>query len=199
VISKRNAAPAEFHERWCALDSKQLTQILRTSAKPLIEGLYPELRSNLGTSHYHRLSNEELFQRTQTVYERLADWLSDSDEAAVLRSGEELGKQRFSQGIPLGQVVLALILVEKHLWDHVSQFGPAEELLRRSVGEFFQKMIYSTARGYEYFLAESNRRPRKAMAPSATPPSAAIPKPAAAPEERELGVSRGGEVGEHGG
>lgn len=181
------------------MDSGELIQVIQQEARPLVEGLYAELRSNLGTSHYHRLSNEELFRRGQAVYQHLAEWLASRDESQTLRSGEDLGKRRFAEGIPLGQVVLALILEEKHLWDYLNRSGStADENLRRSVTEFFQKTIYSTARGYEESLAESNQRARRGIVPP-RPAEKAAPKAEPAQGEPELEISRGGQVGELGG
>lgn len=181
------------------MDSANLIRLIQQEARPLVEGLYSELRTNLGTSHYHRLSNEELFRRGQAVYQHLAEWLQTGDNSAIRRYGEDLGKRRFAEGIPLGQVVLALILEEKHLW----RFGggvasPPEEGLREKVAEFFGRTIYSTARGYEEALAESDQRSRRA----ATPPAPAEREAAKAkPTEEEPGetISRGGQVGEFGG
>ena len=180
------------------MNSGELVRMIREQDRPLVEGHYGELRTNLGTSHYHRLSNEELFRRGQAVLQRLGDWLTSRDPAAIHCSGTELGKQRFAEGIPLGQVVLALILEEQHLWSYATQQGiqPAEEL-RLEVAEFFARTIYSTALGYEESLAESNRRARRAIVP---PKPAEVAARAVTSEENpEMVPSRGGQVGEFGG
>ena len=183
------------------MDSAELARTIQSEARPLIEGLYTELRSNFGTSHYHRLSNDDLFRRGQAVYLQLADWLASHDEAAIRRLGENLGKQRFAEGIPLGQVVLALILEEKHLWAYLKErtgsdaYRP-DERLHQAVSEYFQKTIYSTARGFEESLALSNQRARRS-APEAA--GKVMTKADAIKAEGEMGVSRGGDVGEQGG
>jgi hypothetical protein len=182
------------------MDSMELVRLVRQDAHPLVEGLYGELRTNLGTSHYHRLSNEELFRRGHAVYEHLAGWLAERKASDIHAYGEELGRKRFSEGIPLGQVVLALILEEKHLWDYLNQTGhePAPDALRLQVSEYFARAIYSTALGYEASLAQSNRRAGQSVV-LPTLPGDKPHKPAPSEAEGEMTISRGGEVGEHGG
>src|ERR1043166_5303801 len=150
------------------MTSTSLIDAIQHDARPLVESLYGELRTNLGTSHYHRLSNEELFRRGQAVYQHLCDWLSKRDDGAIQSAGEELGRKRFSEGIPLGQVVLALVLEEKHLWSFLdSEEGPhGDEKLRLEVAEFFARTIYSTALGYEDALAQNNRKARVTLIPA---------------------------------
>ena len=180
------------------MDSASLIRIIQQDARPLVESLYAELRTNLGTSHYHRLSNEELFRRGQAVYQNLADWLASHDEAAVRSYGEDLGRRRFAEGIPLGQLVLALILNENHLWDHVSSLEqPVDENLRHQVSDFFARTIYYTARGYERQLAAGDRRSRQGAASPQHEDVAAAKAPAS--DTKDLEISRGGDVGEFGG
>ncbi|HEY7679357.1 MAG TPA: hypothetical protein VIC04_02485 [Terriglobia bacterium] len=180
------------------MNRADLIRVIQQEARPLVEGLYGELRTNLGTSHYHRLSNEELFRRGQAVYQHLAEWLASRDETAIRRAGEELGRRRFAEGIPLGQVVLALILEEKHLWVYGGA-GPApEESLKLEVAEFFGRTIYSTAHGFEEALADSIRRSGRTAVP-AVPVERISQKPAPAQEKSDMQISRGGDVGELGG
>ena len=184
------------------MNSTDLIRAVEQESRPLVESLYGELRTNLGTSHYHRLSNEELFRRGQAVYQHLCEWLKMRDAAAIHRAGEELGKRRFSEGIPLGQVVLALILEEKHLWSYLDAKGlGADEKLRLDVAEYFARTIYSTALGYEESLAASNRKARANVILPAD--QQAVPVAAAAsgrkPDSSEMTSSRGGDVAELGG
>ncbi|HWP85076.1 MAG TPA: hypothetical protein VNN17_07795 [Terriglobia bacterium] len=178
------------------MNAASLIRLLGNQLRPLIESSYGELRSNLGTSHYHRLSNEELFKRAQAVFQNLSAWLAAPDPAAVHRYGEDLGKRRFAEGIPLGQVVLALILQEKHFWEFVrSQLQEApDEKLRLLVAEFFARTIYSTALGFSEALAESQRKQAPRPAPPTPPPARTAPA-----VQNDLPVSRSGEIGEQGG
>lgn len=181
------------------MNSADLVRVIQEEGRNLVESLFGEFRSNLGTSHYHRLSNEELFRRGYAVYQNLASWLKTQDAAAAHLAGEQLGKQRFAEGIPLGQVVLALILEEKHLWKYTINRGlEADEKLRMEVAEFFARAIYSTALGYEAALSESNRGGQRTAVSSPAAGAGGSAPPSTA-EQEEISPSRSGQVGEFGG
>jgi hypothetical protein len=181
------------------MNAADLIRVIQEQGRPLVESLFGEFRSNLGTSHYHRLSNEELFRRGYVVYQNLANWLTTRDAAAIHRSGTQLGKERFDEGIPLGQVVLALILEEKHLWKYTTNRDAAvDERLRLEVAEFFARAIYSTALGYEEALAESSRRGQRPIVPPHAAEARVPPLPPTE-EKEDISTSRSGQVGEFGG
>jgi len=172
------------------MNSNDLIAIITKESRQLVGGLVEVLRTKPDTSHYHRLSEEELFARPLAVYQRLAEWLATGDVAAVQRYANDLGRLRCSEGIPLGQVVLALILTESHLWQYLRDVpGSSDEKLRRTVADFFQEVIYSTAHGYEAALAAAGSTGQKASVPEPRKPQTRL-------QESELEISRGGEVGE---
>ena len=181
------------------MNATSVIQLLEKDTRQLVSMLAPELKSNLGTSHYRRLTDAEMFQRLEMIYRDLIRWLDSKDEPALQNAGEDSGKQRFVEGIPLGQTVLALILAEKHLWRYLrSSAITLEENVQQTVTEFFQKRVYYTSRGYEAALAESNRLAGRAL--EQQKPAAPTPSPAVTPSEAAVEeVSRGGQVGEHGG
>ena len=173
---------------------------IESEGRPLVEEVIAELCANLGTSHYRRWKQENLFERVYAVYQHLAEWLTGQDAAAMQQSGAELGRKRFSDGIPLGQVVLALILTEKHLLDYLSRSaGAVDENAQRGISEFFQKTVYATACGYEVELAESNRLARRATVAQPAQAANAPADSTKAAEKQEMEISRGGQVGEFGG
>ncbi|MBI4459833.1 MAG: hypothetical protein HY648_07220 [Acidobacteria bacterium] len=179
------------------MNATDLMQLLQKQSPQLVSMLVPELKSNLGTSHYRRLTDVEMFQRLEMIYRDLIRWLESPNEPALRSAGEDSGKLRFAEGIPLGQTVLALVLAEKHFWRYLRSSGISlEENAESAVAEFFQKRIYHTSRGYEMALSESNRLARRAAEPEQKP-AAAAPEPAT--EGTVEQVSRGGQVGEHGG
>jgi len=177
------------------MQATELIRMIQQEAHPMLEGMFGELRTNLGTSHFHRLSNEEIFRRGNVAFQRLAEWLTSRDNAAVHQFSLGVGRERADEGIPLGQVVLSFILGERQIWNYVGQVGKqADEALRLDVAEFFARTIYSISLGYEEALTESQRKSRGTI----TTPSKAA---AAAVEEveEELPISRSGVIGEHGG
>jgi len=185
------------------MDTIALVRLIEGNTQQLISGLYAELKTNLGTSHYRRLSDEEIRRRGTAVFQGLTEWLPSRNDLLLEGYGEEFGKRRFTEGVPLGQVVLALILIEKHLWAFLDASAQQVETgVRSAVTEYFQKATYYTAKGYEAALAVSNRLAKRAAGtePVSEPPTPKQPpKKEPAKAEHELEISRGGEVGEFGG
>jgi len=187
------------------MDSGGVVRTIGENPRELINQLNGELKTNLGTSHYHRLSDEELIRRHSHVFRILTQWLLSRDEAELLKNGEDLGNRRFHEGTPLGQVVLVLILVEKIFLKYMENSGqPLDGETRRNVEEFFQKAVYYTAKGYEVALAVSNRMTKRATADqmpdaTATPDLRTGKAPARVTKEGDMEISRGGQVGEFGG
>ena len=179
------------------MNASALVREIEEQSQQLIGGQTVELKTNLGTSHYRRLTDDEVFQRISTVFRHLSEWLISRDESALRREAEALGKKRFAEGVPLGQVVLALILNEKYLWNLPGiSAQQVDKDVRGAVTEFFQRHAYYTAKGYEVELAESNRLAKRA---GVTQPAEAPAKKDPSKKESDMEISRGGQVGEFGG
>jgi len=137
--------------------SARLVQMIQDHAEELTRGVINDLQSNRRTPAYHRLSREELQHRTYNVYRNLGHWLGHKTDEAIEASYCELAKKRLAEGIPLSEVVYALILTKDHLREYIRGAGLVdsavelyqEQELRRLVGHFFDKAIYYTVRGYE--------------------------------------------------
>jgi hypothetical protein len=88
-----------------------------------------------------------------------------------------MGASRFREGVPISELIYAVILTKRHLRRYIREHGvedfagdlvaPAELLpvalysvqeLNYQVGEFFDRALYHLARGYE---AEAAGRPRR--------------------------------------
>jgi len=187
------------------MDSVGVVRTIGENPLELINQLNGELKTNLGTSHYHRLSDDELIRRHSHIFRIMTQWLLSQSESELRKDGEELGDRRFHEGTPLGQVVLVLILVEKIFLKYMEASGHRlDDETRQSVEEFFQKAVYYTATGYEVALAVSNRMAKKPSADqmpdaTATPDVRAGKSPARVTKEGDMEISRGGQVGEFGG
>ena len=101
-------------------------------------------------------SSEELGRRTRDVYAHLGRWLEASSDAAVEEEYFALGVTRCGEGVPLSQVVVALLLTRRNLWQFVESQGADTALELRQqldlellVVRFFDRTIYHTVRGYE--------------------------------------------------
>jgi len=138
--------------------SARLVRLIEDHAEELFRGLLDDLQSNPRTPAYHRLDREELRSRLYDVYQNLGRWLADTTEQHVETAYSELGRRRHAEGIPLSEVVFAIILAKCHLWEYIRTCGLMdsavalyqEQELHRMVGRFFDRAIYHTVRGYEH-------------------------------------------------
>ncbi len=138
--------------------SPRLVKMIEDHAEELTASLVNDLQSNTRTPHYHSLTREELHHRTYDVYRNLGQWLSHETEATIESSYAHLAKRRFAEGIPLSEVVYALILTKEHLREYVRFSGlidsavelHSERELHRLIGQFFDRAIYYTVKGYEH-------------------------------------------------
>jgi hypothetical protein len=137
--------------------SVRLVRIIEDHAEELTRALIKELQSNSRTAAYHRLSHADLQDRLYDVYRNLGHWLGHETDKDVEATYSVLGKKRAAEGIPLSEVVYALILCKYHLRDYIRSAGLVdsavelyqEQELHRLVGHFFDRAIYNTVKGYE--------------------------------------------------
>jgi hypothetical protein len=137
--------------------SVRLVQLIENHAEELTRGLLDDLKSNTRTPGYHGLPREELRHRVYNVYRNLGRWLNEKTDEMIKAKYSELGQRRCQEGIPVNEVVYALILTKYHLRDYIHTSGLVdsavdlyqEQQLQRSLGQFFDKAIYYTVRGYE--------------------------------------------------
>lgn len=149
--------------------SRRLVRMIEDHADQLTRGVIADLQSNPRTSAYHKFSSNELHRRVYEVYRNLGRWLDQKADEAIETSYRDLGKQRANEGVPLHEVVYALILVKYHLRDYIRTAGLMdsavelyqEQELHRLVGQFFDKANYYTVKGYE-------REAESRLAPAST-------------------------------
>jgi hypothetical protein len=139
--------------------SSRLIRAIEEHAEPLTQGVLSDLGQNPRTPAYHSLPQSELHRRVYDVYRNLGRWLGDTDQVddPVEAAYGALGRTRKTEGIPLSEVVYALILTKHHLRDYIRTSGLVgsavelyqEEELHLLIGRFFDKATYFTVRGYE--------------------------------------------------
>lgn len=134
----------------------RLVALIEGQADELTELMVVKIREDPRTADYHKLDNSELADRARLVYSNLGHWLSETSEGHVEKEYSHLGRVRFREGIPLSQVVIALLLTRRNLWSFVESLGWSsifdlrQQLdLELLVVRFFDRAIYHVVRGYE--------------------------------------------------
>lgn len=137
--------------------SARLVRMIEDHAEPLAREVLKDLRTNARTPAYHALSEQDLYARVYDVYHHLGRWVGEKDDAAIEKSYRELGRRRRHEGVPVSQVVYALILIKDHLLNFIRSAGFAgsavelyqQEELTHLVDHFFDKAAYNTVLGHE--------------------------------------------------
>ena len=146
--------------------SARLIRSIEDHAEELTRGVLEDLQQNPRTPAYHKVSREELHHRVYEVYRNLGRWLGHKADEPIEACYSPLGERRYAEGIPLSEVIYALILEKYHLRDYIRSAGVVdsgvelyqEQELHRLVGHFFDKAIYYAAKGHER-AAASRRAP----------------------------------------
>ena len=135
----------------------RLVRLIETHADRLAEGLLAKLQKSDKCVAFKNVPADEFRQRVYEIYDHLGEWLLGKKEEDVARRYTEIGRRRHAQGVPLSQLMCAIMLTREHLWDYlkheanmekpVEVFGELEmmELLE----QFFDRAMYYAAQGYE--------------------------------------------------
>ena len=134
----------------------RLVNLIEGHADELTGRLVRTVREDPRTVGYRQFDDEELGARAREVYSHLGQWLGKTSESAVATEYFRLGKIRRAEGIPLSEVVMALLLVRRNLWQFVESQGANTSLELRQqldlellVVRFFDRAIFHTVRGFE--------------------------------------------------
>ena len=146
----------------------RLLQLIHSHAGTLSREVVDDLMTNQRTTTFRRLNQADVETRVSAVFYGLSKWLDDADHDAVRDEYEEMGRTRFRQGVPVSELVYALIITKSHLRRYIREHGVVDfagdrvappELLplelhsiqdfNYRVGEFFDRALYHLARGYE--------------------------------------------------
>lgn len=141
--------------------STRLVTMIETHAEELTRSVVGDLQENARTPTYGKLSTDALYRRVHEVFRDLGQWLEYKPDDTMKRWYGELGRRRYTEGIPLAEVVCALTLTKYHLQDYIRSAGlvdSAMELyqemeLQRLISRFFDKAIYYCVDGYTHEAA----------------------------------------------
>jgi hypothetical protein len=146
----------------------RLIELIETHADGLTRDALKDLATNPRTGTFRLVPPDELRERIFATYHNLGKWIGDPDDDAMRAAYESWGARRLRQGIPLSEIVYALILIKHHLRQFVRSHGLVEfsgdrvvpgdligvqlhsiQELNYLVGDFFDRAMYYLARGYE--------------------------------------------------
>ncbi len=152
--------------------SYRLVRMIETHADALATGLEKKVLSSDTVSCFRAIPAHELRERVYEVYRHLGDWLLGKNQENIEQRYREIGARRASQGVPLPELIQAIVLTKENLWD----FLKSEAVLDRAVeimGElellqmleqFFDRAIYFAAVGYQQQMERLRPQEREVVA-----------------------------------
>lgn len=143
----------------------RFVRLIEDRSDALANGLLHKVQQSPRTEAYHDVPPEELKQRVYEIYRHLGEWLLDKSEGDIEQRYTQIGTRRAHQGVPLSQLIWAIVLTKDNLWEFILDesypdrpveiFGKQE--LLQLLDQFFDRAIHAAAMGYEW-AAEANAR-----------------------------------------
>jgi hypothetical protein len=130
---------------------------IESHADRLAKDFVADLNQNPKTPCLRRRDTEELERVARDLYAQIAKWLSETNPEEVEAKFKARARRQRKAGIPLSEIVMAVILLKKHVWEFVKRNAEVDsinDLYQRDevmirVAEFFDRVLYAVARGYE--------------------------------------------------
>jgi len=151
----------------------RLLLLIQSHAGAITHDVVQDMRTNKHIVAFHRVNEADVDARVSALFYNLARWIGDADERAIEAEYEDMGRARFKQGVPISQLVYALLITKHHLRRYIREHGlvdfagdrvvPQELLplelhsiqeLNYQVGEFFDRALYHLTLGFEHEAAE---------------------------------------------
>src|ERR1700693_2915539 len=137
--------------------SNRLVRLIETHANILALNLAEKVQASAELRDYRKVLTYELNARVYEIYHQLGNWLLERKEQDIEHRYRAIGSRRAAQGVPLSQLIRAIVLTKQNLWEFLKResivdspieiFG-AKELLQL-LDQFFDSAIYYAALGYE--------------------------------------------------
>ena len=135
-----------------------LIRLIEGHADQLAEGLMKKQRLSDRTTEYRKVPPEELHKGARELYTNLGDWLLTKTESDIELRCTRMGARRAAQGIPVTQLLWAVLMSKEHLFAFLQREGFAEGALQlygelelmQMLDQFFDRVLYYTVVGYEH-------------------------------------------------
>ena len=135
----------------------RLIHLIETHREDIATGAILRIRDDKDVPHMQKLSDLELVHWARGILVALTSWVLAGDDKRLLIPYNELGRVRFENSVPLYEVVRCLHILKCRVSGLIRDqaFAQnalelyAQEELEHHVGLFFDRLLYTIARGYE--------------------------------------------------
>jgi hypothetical protein len=156
--------------------SAKLIELIEFHAARLAADVAHDLSTNPRTPAFRAVPARELTDRVFQVFHHLGNWIAEPGSEPVRAEFSDWGAKRFGQGIPLSEVVYAIVVMKKHLRRYIREHGIVDAAFPRveadyilpmhlhslqelveQVSNFFDEALFHLAQGYERAAAGAAR------------------------------------------
>lgn len=145
--------------------SYRLVRLIESHADALAAGLEERVQTNSQVSHFRHIPPHELRERVYEIYRHLGEWLLGKNELDIEHRYREIGVRRAYQGVPLSEVIQAIVLTKENLWEFLKSEAVSDRAveimgeleLLQMLEMFFDRAIYYASVGYEEAVARMTR------------------------------------------
>ena len=146
----------------------KLVELIEIHAGQLTSDVADDLATNERTRGFAAVRRQDLEMRIFQILNHLGNWIGEPGSVTVQAEFAEWGRRRFDEGIPLSELVYAVIVLKDHLRRYISDNGLVDASFPRvetdyvlplhlhslqelniRVSHFFDEAVYYLARGYE--------------------------------------------------
>jgi hypothetical protein len=141
--------------------SKKIIQLIEANALQLSKDIQQRLLTHPSTTSYRNIDEKTLHDGIYDVCSRFSYWLDEDREMGeVEQHYRNLGKERFKQDFDLPQVISALYLTKRRLWEFMAAGREADSALNLNqiveasflLVRFFDHAVLHVTEGYEEML-----------------------------------------------
>lgn len=148
--------------------SAKLIELIEIHSGRLTADVTHSLLTDDRTPGFRAVNRDELEPRVFQIFHHLGNWIGAPRSDAVRSEFAEWGLKRFNQGIPLSEVVYAVVIIKSHLRRYIQDNGLVDAAFPRveaeyilpmhlhslqelngQVSDFFDEALYALAQGYE--------------------------------------------------
>jgi hypothetical protein len=154
--------------------SAKLIELIEIHATGLTRAVAADLTTNERTKGFRSVPAVDLEQRVFQILNHLGDWIGAPKSEKVGAEFSDWGGRRFGQGIPLSELVYAMVIIKRHLHRYIQDNGLVDaafprvdaeyvlpmhlhslQELNQLVTAFFDEALYALTIGYEKRAAQA--------------------------------------------
>ena len=143
--------------------TKKMVDLIEANALHLSKDIKQKLLTHPSTRSYQDIDEKTLHDWIYDVCSRYNYWLDeDKEKGEVQQHYKDLGKERFRQNFQLPEVISALYLTKRRLWEFIAACREVDSALNLNqiievsflLVRFFDHAVQHVSEGYEEILHE---------------------------------------------